>query len=71
MADLGASQVLINGASGAVGLAAVQMATATGCFVVGTAGTAAGHAVVTASGADFVANHREEGYLDQAKAALG
>ena len=61
--------VLIHGASGAVGLAATQLALGRGCTVVGTAGTAAGEAAVAALGAIAV-NHRAEGYLEAACAAL-
>ncbi|MEZ5286544.1 MAG: NADPH:quinone reductase [Vicinamibacterales bacterium] len=57
--------VLIHGASGAVGLAATQMARAKGIRVIGTAGTPEGMAVVKAQGAEHVLNHREPGYLDQ------
>ena len=42
--------VLIHGASGAVGLAATQLAAAHGCTVIGTAGTEAGMAAVRAAG---------------------
>lgn len=61
--------VLVHGASGAVGLAATQLAVELGCSVVGTAGTAAGEAAIAALGATAV-NHRAEGYLDAARAAL-
>lgn len=61
--------VLIHGASGAVGLAAVQLARGAGCTVVGTAGTAEGLDAVKAAGAHAAVNHREEGYLSAAKAA--
>eukprot|EP00931_Biecheleriopsis_adriatica_P095238 TRINITY_DN68878_c0_g1_i1.p1 TRINITY_DN68878_c0_g1~~TRINITY_DN68878_c0_g1_i1.p1 ORF type:complete len:366 (+),score=54.03 TRINITY_DN68878_c0_g1_i1:45-1142(+) len=56
-------RVFIHGASGAVGLAAVQLAKGMGCFVVGTAGTAAGLDAVAKAGADAALNHREEGYV--------
>jgi len=62
--------VFVHGASGAVGLAAVQLAVNQGCFVVGTAGTAEGEEVVRNAGAHFVVNHRAEGYLESAKASL-
>jgi len=62
--------VLIHGASGAVGLAATQLAKSVGCFVVGTAGTEAGEGSVRGAGADAVVNHRAEGYLDAARSAL-
>ncbi len=57
--------ILIHGASGAVGLAAVQMARAAGLAVIGTASTEDGAALVRAQGAAHVLNHREAGYLDQ------
>ena len=57
-------------ASGAVGLAAMQLAAAHGCTVVGTAGTEAGMAAVRASGG-LAFNHRTDGYLQEALAALG
>ncbi|CAE7886359.1 CRYZ [Symbiodinium sp. KB8] len=59
--------VFIHGASGAVGLAAVQIAKSFGCRVVGSAGTAPGLAAVSAAGADAVVNHRESGYLEKCK----
>lgn len=62
--------VLVHGASGAVGLAAIQLAVDLGCFVVGTAGTPAGEAAVKAAGAHAVVNHRTEGYLEEAQQAI-
>ena len=62
--------LFVHGASGAVGLAAVQMAVAAGCFVCGTAGSPAGEAAVAAAGAQCVVNHKSEGYLAEAKAVL-
>ena len=55
--------VLVHGASGGVGLAAVQWARAAGCRVAGTAGTEAGCQLVRAQGADLVLNHRTPDYL--------
>jgi len=57
--------VLIHGASGAVGLAAVQVARAAGMTVVGTAGTAEGLALVRNNGAHFVFNHKEQNYCQK------
>jgi len=57
--------VLIHGASGGVGVAAVQLARAAGLRVIGTAGTEEGQALVLAQGAHFALNHRSEGYLDK------
>ena len=63
--------VLVHGASGGVGLAAVQIGRARGLHVIGTAGTDAGEAAVRAAGAHQVLNHRAPGYLDQVLAATG
>ncbi|KAK0067146.1 quinone oxidoreductase-like isoform X2 [Biomphalaria pfeifferi] len=57
--------VLVHGASGGVGLAAVQLAKSHGLRVVGTAGTKEGLDLVKKNGADFVYNHREPDYLDK------
>ena len=57
--------VLIHGASGGVGIAAVQLARAAGLRVIGTAGTEEGEALVLAQGAHHVLNHRSTGYLDR------
>jgi NADPH:quinone reductase len=63
--------LFIHGASGAVGLAATQIARAWGLTVVGTAGTPAGMALVEAQGAHHVLNHRQGGYLDALKQLTG
>ncbi|GDY26673.1 oxidoreductase [Agarivorans sp. Toyoura001] len=52
-----AETVLIHGASGGVGLAAIQLAKAAGCRVFATAGSDAGLALLKQQGADVVANH--------------
>lgn len=57
--------VLVHGASGGVGIGAVQLARAAGMRVIGTAGTEAGMTLVLAQGAHHVLNHRTEGYLDE------
>jgi NADPH2:quinone reductase len=59
--------VLVHGASGGVGTAAVQIARAHGMQVIGTAGTAEGMAVARAQGAHHVLNHREADYLQQVR----
>ena len=56
--------VLIHGASGGVGLAAVQIARSLGLRVIGTAGTPHGAELVRAQGADHVLDHTAAGYLD-------
>ena len=57
--------LLVHGASGAVGIAAVQLGAALGMTVIGTAGSENGARLVAAEGAGHVLNHHEEGYLDQ------
>jgi NADPH2:quinone reductase len=54
--------VLVHGASGGVGIAAVQMARAGGFTVIGTAGTEKGRKLVLEQGAHHVVDHRQEGY---------
>ncbi len=56
--------VLIHGASGGVGLAAVQIARTLGLRVIGTAGAPAGLALVKTHGADHVLDHSKPGYLE-------
>jgi NADPH2:quinone reductase len=63
--------VLVHGASGGVGIAALQMARAHGLQVIGTAGTPGGLALAGAQGAHHVLNHREAGYLQQIKPLTG
>jgi NADPH:quinone reductase len=60
-----AEAVLVHGASGGVGSAAVQLARAAGLTVIGTAGSERGMQLVQAEGANHVLNHSSEGYLDQ------
>ena len=57
--------VLVHGASGAVGTAAVQLAAAHGMRVIGTAGTDKGMELVAAQGAHHVLNHTQSDYFDQ------
>ena len=63
--------VLIHGASGAVGTAAVQIARALGAVVVGTAGTKEGMDVVTKCGAHHVFNHNHKLYEKKMVEHLG
>jgi NADPH2:quinone reductase len=62
-----AEAVLVHGASGGVGTAAVQLARAAGMIVIGTAGTAEGMGLVTEQGAHHVLNHSASGYLEEIK----
>lgn len=55
--------VLIHGASGGVGTAAVQMARNAGMRVIGTAGTEKGRALAAEQGAHHVLDHSEADYL--------
>lgn len=57
--------VLVHGASGGVGTAAVQLARAHGMTVIGTAGTDKGRALVRESGAHHVLDHSKPGLGDQ------
>jgi len=57
--------VLVHGATGGVGLAAVEFAHARGLRVIGSGGTDEGLAVVREHGADMIVNHRTQGYTDE------
>jgi len=60
-----AETVLIHGASGGVGVAAVQLARAAGMTVIGTGGTERGRELVAVQGAHHVLDHHAPGYLDE------
>ena len=60
-----AETVLVHGASGGVGSAAVQLARAAGMTVIGTAGSESGLELVKKEGAHHVLNHASDGYLDE------
>ncbi len=57
--------VLVHGASGGVGLLAVQIAKATGAIVIGTAGSPEGKSLVQAAGASHVFDHITADTIDQ------
>ena len=58
--------MLIHGASGGVGIAAVQLARAAGLRVTGTAGSDRGKQLVSAEGADHVLDHKAASHFDKA-----
>ncbi len=60
--------VLIHGASGGVGVAAVQLAKASGMKIIGTVGTEEGRRLVTSQGADWVLDHHASEHLEEALA---
>lgn len=57
--------VLVHGASGAVGIAAVQWAKNAGLKIIGTASSEKGKELVKEQGADYVFDHSSENYLDE------
>jgi len=57
--------LLVHGASGAVGTAAVQLARARGVRIIGTAGSERGKNLALANGADYVLDHSNDAYLKQ------
>ena len=60
-----AETVLVHGATGGVGIAAVQMARAHGCIVIGTGGSAPGRLLVEQQGAQYVLDHHDATYLQK------
>jgi len=63
--------VLVHGATGGVGIAAVELAHARGLTVIGSGGTDKGLETVREHGADVVVNHREANYTDGIMKATG
>ena len=57
--------ILVHGASGGVGIGAVQLARARGMTVIGTAGTDRGRKLVLEQGAHHALDHGAPGYLDE------
>jgi NADPH:quinone reductase len=57
--------VLVHGATGGVGIAAVQLARAAGLRVIGTGGTESGLALVSEQGAHHAVNHRAPDHFEQ------
>ena len=63
--------VFIHGASGGVGVAAVQLARAAGLTVIGTGGTEEGRRLASAEGAHHVLDHHAAGYLEELQRLTG
>ncbi|MGA8142361.1 MAG: NADPH:quinone reductase [Candidatus Acidiferrales bacterium] len=66
-----AETVLVNGASGGVGIAAVQLARAAGLHVVGTASTERGRKLVAEEGAHQTLDHSASDHFEKALALTG
>jgi len=56
--------VLVHGATGGVGIAAVQLARAAGMVVIGTGGTEKGRELVMKQGAHYTLDHAKRGHLE-------
>lgn len=56
--------VLVHGATGSVGLAAIQLAVAAGMTVIGTGGSAVGRELAQAQGAALGVDHHQENYTE-------
>ncbi len=59
--------LLVHGASGGVGIAAIQWAKNAGLKIIGTASSEDGKKLVKEQGADFVFDHSKENYLNEIK----
>jgi len=57
--------LFIHGASGGVGIAAIQLGRAHGLRIIGTAGSERGRTLVTQQGAQHVLDHTKPDYLDE------
>jgi NADPH2:quinone reductase len=69
--SLPGESVLVHGASGGVGLAAVQLARAHGMIVIGTASTDAARSLVKNNGAHHVLDHSQSNIVEQVKDLTG
>lgn len=60
--------VMVHGATGGVGLAAVQLARAAGMHIIATGGSDAGRKLLAEQGAHHVLDHSKQGYLKEVMA---
>ena len=67
----GGETVLLHGATGGVGIAALQFARAAGLTVLATGGSEAGRALLKQQGAHGVFDHKAPGYLEAIREATG
>jgi NADPH2:quinone reductase len=65
---LASESVFIHGGSGAVGIAAIQWATAAGCRVAASAGTEKGRKLARELGAELVVDHHSETHGEEVRA---
>lgn len=63
--------ILVHGASGGVGIAAIQWAKNAGLKVIGTASSDEGQKLAREQGADYVFDHSKEDYLNEIKQTAG
>jgi len=63
--------VLVHGASGGVGIAALQLARSAGAIVIGTAGSPEGEKLVRSEGAHHTLDHRKKDHLAEAMKITG
>jgi NADPH:quinone reductase len=68
---LGGETVLIHGASGGVGIAAVQLARGAGLRIIGTAGSERGLKLILEQGAHVALDHKKPNHFEEALAATG
>jgi NADPH2:quinone reductase len=68
---LAGETVLVHGASGGVGTAAVQIAAAAGLFVIATAGSEDGRRLVASLGAALVLDHTDPAHFDRVRELTG
>jgi len=57
--------ILVHGASGGVGIAALQFSRASGMIVIGTAGTEQGRKLAAEQGAHHILDHRSPGHFEE------